>query len=772
MITSKINSQLDNFLKSLKGNNLITQNEQIIEKKENKYIKFDFKVKYFLTFDRNGLLLMNKPISEFSSLSIKVIDKLKVIAMKIGYLNKKYLEIFYKHLKIFFYNDNFIYVCIISSKSNSCLIRLYLYFLNIIYLNLIGDNVKNTNCLINISKIFEVYFVPTLTMKFCKIMEYILLNKEKNSSDYLYKFKSLLIFYSYKNTNISIFNYRKIVYRKEPKYKYNILRNRRIFNTIYNLIKEPLYKNNFISKKEIYSHKLELLSTFPRWMIFGKYFKIYNGLYIIEIFRSQKLSKSTVSYKEFDIKNQADVKEYDNVSSRHSYKLIKLIELFTFNYLETISNIVSKFYNPKNELLYFDLDLLIVINDVISLKLDEDEIINLIYKRLQLYLINKIKLGDNINSILLEEKNENSNSYSNSNISGKNGKSNNDDSNDNENEEEEGRDSMTTISKDFLKIDGSDLFEEIYQKRKSLQLSSFESNEQVFNTSEISEPFQNISFIRNFNNNNDEYSISSFRPNEPKKKPSAAELFSMFEKQGGTGLDESVSLSKKVTEKSINIFKHRNTGPTFNIIVNNNRNSASGIGKITKKVSLQSLKLHRNNHFINRKKNSINSNIKNMKRALEKRSNSFTESGLFLKQFYSLMNSTKFIKNKHQILKEIQNKISKQNFSLKRNNSLKDFQVEFKLKNESPFNQHNLQNGKKTEEESLSKISASKISVSKISANNIYVIKNYSLKNDEEDENFNKDNGGEIMQEYYCDKSSVNFIKTDDSVLNKLNKDY
>ena len=138
MITSKINSQLDNFLKSLKGNNLITQNEQIIEKKENKYIKFDFKVKYFLTFDRNGLLLMNKPISEFSSLSIKVIDKLKVIAMKIGYLNKKYLEIFYKHLKIFFYNDNFIYVCIISSKSNSCLIRLYLYFLNIIYLNLIG----------------------------------------------------------------------------------------------------------------------------------------------------------------------------------------------------------------------------------------------------------------------------------------------------------------------------------------------------------------------------------------------------------------------------------------------------------------------------------------------------------------------------------------------------------------------------------------------------------------------------------------------------------
>ena len=767
MKTLKINSQFDFFLKSLKGNNLITQNDPSIEKKENKYSQFDFKVKYFLTFDRNGLLLINKPISEFSSLSIKFIDKLKMIAMKLGYLNKKYFEVFYRHLKIFFYNDNFIYVCIISSKSNSCLIRLYLYFLNIIYLNLIGDNVKNTNCLINISKIFEVYFVPTLTMKFCKVMEYILSNKEKNSSDYSYKFKSLLIFHSYKNINI--FNYRKIIYIKESKNKYNILKNRKIFNTIYNLVNQPLYKNNFISPKEIYSHKLELLSTFPRWMIFGKYFKIYNGLYVIEIFSSRKLSKSTVNYKEFDIKNQADVKEYDLTSSRHSYKFIKLIELFAYNYLETISNIVSKFYNPKNELLYFDLDLLIVINDVISLKLDEDELINLIYKRLQLYLINKIKLGDNINSILLEEKNENSNSYSNSNISGNNDKNNKNKSNDNENEEEE-NESMTTISKSFLQIDGSDLFEEIYQKRRSLQLSSFESNDQVFNTSEISEPFQNISYIRNYNNNNDEYSISSFRQNEPKKKTSAFELFSMIDKQGGIGADESVSLSKKITEKSINIFKHRNTGPTYNIIVNNNRNN--GLGQSKKKVSLQSLKLHRNNYLLNRKKNSINSNIKNIKSDTEKRSNSFTESGLFLKQFYSLMNNTKFIKNKHQILKEIQNKISKQNYSLKRNNSLKDLQIEFKLKNESPFIQHNFQNGKKSEEESASKISASKISVSKISANNIYLIKNYSLKNDDEDEKFNKDNGGEIMQEYYCDKSSINFIKTDDSVLNKLNKDY
>ena len=325
-------NKLGHFLTFLKRINYISNKESISNNEDDKFIQFDFRVKYFLIFDKNGLLLVSSAFSDLTKLSIKVIDTLKLIIMKLNYLNIKNYETFYKYLKIYFLNDNFIYVCIASNKLNSCLIRLYLFFLNIVYLNLIGDNVKNSNCLINISKIFEVYFVPSLTSKFRKVMKYILSNKEINSCKFLYKFKSLLIYYLQRNIIIPIFDYRKIVYRKELQYKYNIRNNEKIFNTMNKLIIEPLYKNNYITENEIYSHKLDLLSTFPRWMIFGKYLKVYNGLYVIEVFTAKKLSKITMKYKEFQIQKQDYENEYNQIASKHSRKFIKLIEMFTYNY--------------------------------------------------------------------------------------------------------------------------------------------------------------------------------------------------------------------------------------------------------------------------------------------------------------------------------------------------------------------------------------------------------------------------------------------------------
>ena len=771
MKTININNRLENFLFSVKGKNLTSINESISDKKDRKFVQFDFKVKYFLTFDKNGLLLINTAITEYSKLSVKIIDKLKVITMKLNYLNIKNFETYYKHMKIFFLNDNFVYICITSSKINSCVIRLYLYFLNTVFLNLIGDNVKNSNCLTIIAKIFEVYFVSTLTSKFNKVMDYILSNKEKNSCTHLYKFKSLLIYYSQRNSVIPLFDYRKIVYRKEYQYKYSIRKNEKLFNTMNNLIIEPLYKNNYITQNEVYSHELELYSTFPRWMIFGKYFKIYNGLSIIEIFSAKKLSKITPTYKEFQIKQQSLISDYDKIVSKHSFKLIKLIELFTFNYLETIDNFVSKYNNPKNELLYFDIDLLIVINDVISLKLTEEGLISLIYKRLQLFFINKIKLGDHRHSILLEENNENSNSNSNETLNKDN--KNEQNKNNEDDEDEESDNIITTISKSFLQIESSDIFEDIYHKRKSLQLSSFESNEQMFNTSEISEPFQNISYIRTIsNNNNDAYSLLSHKPNDSKKIGSGISLFSILDKK-----EDSLNLSKRATDRQIKALRdHQNSiNPTFNIIVNNNnvqrQNKSNKL--LNKRVSFKSLKDQKNNFFNLRKKSILNNNNNllannnNKQKDFKKRSYSFSESGLFLKQFYNLMSNSKFFKNKYQILKEIQNKVS----SMKRNNSLKDLQAEFKLKNSSPFYKYNLQNGKENEED---KTNIEKSNESKTSEHNIHIIKFSSSMLNEDNENSinnNADKGGEILHEFFGDKSSFNFIQDkDNNVFKKLNK--
>ena len=195
---------------------------------------------------------------------------------------------------------------------------------------------------------------------------------------------------------------------------------------------------------------------------------------------------------------------------------MKLIEFFLYNYLETITDIMNRYCNPKNELLYFDIDLLIVTNDVIALKVAEDSLINLVYKRLQL---NRLKMGKRKASILLEEKSENSNSNSNS--SGKSNKKSNSEDNDNsitikKNNNEKNNNSInkietsssvsiTSVSKTFLQIDISDVFKEL--KRKSIQLSSFDSNSLYDGNSEFSE-ILNISCIKNSNQNN-KYDLQS-----------------------------------------------------------------------------------------------------------------------------------------------------------------------------------------------------------------------------------------------------------------------
>ena len=760
-------NKLGHFLTFLKKINNISNKESISNNEDSKFIQFDFRVNYFLIFDRNGLLLVSSAFSDLAKLSIEVIDNLKLIIMKLNYLNIKNYEIFYKYLKIYFLNDNFFYICIASNNLNSCLIRLYLYFINIVYLNLIGDNVKNSNCLINISKIFEVYFVPSLSSKFRKVMEYILSNKEANSNKYLYKFKSLFIYYLQRNIIIPLFDYRKIVYRKELKYKYNIRKNEKIFNTMNKLIIEPLYNNNYVTENEIYSYELDLFSTFPRWMIFGKYIKVYNGLYVIEIFTAKKLSKITMKYKEFQIQKQDFENEYNEMVSKHSRKFIKLIKMFTFNYLETITDFVSKYNNPKNDLLYFDLDLLMIINDVISLKLTEESLIKLIYKRLK-YLINNIKIGKQNHSIILD-KNENSNSrYKNTNNNINNINIINDNMENNKNEGYN-TDTLTTISKSFLQIENSDIFEEM---RKSLQMSSLESKDQIFNTSEISENFQNISYIRNLNNNNDALSFLSYKKSESKKFGSGIDLLSILDNKK----EDSLNLSKKTIDKQINAYrgKRNSIGPTFNIIVNNNTTynlNRSNNNIFNRRVSLSSKDKIINNFNIP-KKTTVNNNSlfnnNNNKNCLKKRSNSFTESGLFFKQFYTLISNSKFLKNKHQILNEIQEKIS----SMKNNNTLRGLQVEKNLKNNSIFYRLSLKNRKEKDEEGVNNLRSNE---NKIIEHKIHLIKSCTSISIDDNEKTNKENnGGEVINEYYGDKSSLNFMQDNDnnSVFKKLNQRY
>ena len=741
--------RLRNFVSNMIVRNMKMNKEIYIKKKKDeKYINFEFKIKHLLILDKNGYLLINSSISEYSKLSPKFIDRIKLFVMKIICLDLKYYEIFFKHYKIFILNQNFIYVAILSSKYNSCLIRLYLLFFNTVFINLLGDNIINQSFvdLTTISKIVEVYYIPPLTIKFSNAIEYILSKKEANSSKYLYKFKNLFIYYIENNGYIiPLFDYRKIILSKELKYKYNIRKNEDVLHSITQIILEPIYNNNYINKSEIYSHSLELFSTFPRWMLIGKYLKIFNGIIFVQVYTEKKLSKINNIYQEYEIKEQMNLDDYYKITSKHSNKFLKIIEFFLYSYFETISDIMNKYCNPKNELLYFDIDLLIVTNDVLSLKVVEDSLINLVYKRLKLNRKNEVVSNNTSNSKSLSEKESESNNNSEKN-------------NDIENKKDDSKIdssssiSVTSVSKTFLQLDTTDILKEI-KRRKSIQLSSFDSNIFYDGKSEISEIW-NISCIKNTNQNN--FDLRSLFSNIPgEKKLSGIDKISIIEKQDK---QDKLDISRRQTDKQINIFKgHRNSiGPTFNIIVNNNNNSNNNANNnngimASRKVSMKSLKNRRVNSIVINNKNTatiapnkINFNKKKSSimftkaNYLHKRSNSSTNSGLYLNQFYSLINNNpKFFKSKYQILKEIQNKI-KQSYTKKSNSLIIENKKDIKKEKKVTF--------KKNEKNS---------NINKI---NSFLEDDQGIAND-------------ILQEFYEDKSSVNFLQNNkNSLFRKLNK--
>ena len=741
--------RLRNFVSNMIVRNMKMNKEIYIKKKKDeKYINFEFKIKHLLILDKNGYLLINSSISEYSKLSPKFIDRIKLFVMKIICLDLKYYEIFFKHYKIFILNQNFIYVAILSSKYNSCLIRLYLLFFNTVFINLLGDNIINQSFvdLTTISKIVEVYYIPPLTIKFSNAIEYILSKKEANSSKYLYKFKNLFIYYIENNGYIiPLFDYRKIILSKELKYKYNIRKNEDVLHSITQIILEPIYNNNYINKSEIYSHSLELFSTFPRWMLIGKYLKIFNGIIFVQVYTAKKLSKINNIYQEYEIKDQMNLDDYYKITSKHSNKFLKIIEFFLYSYFETISDIMNKYCNPKNELLYFDIDLLIVTNDVLSLKVVEDSLINLVYKRLKLNRKNEVVSNNSSNSKSLSEKESESNNNSEKN-------------NDIENKKDDSKIdssssiSVTSVSKTFLQLDTTDILKEI-KRRKSIQLSSFDSNIFYDGNSEFSEIW-NISCIKNTNQNN--YDLRSLFSNIPgEKKLSGIDKISIIEKQDK---QDKLDISRRQTDKQINIFKgHRNSiGPTFNIIVNNNNNSNNNANNnngimASRKVSMKSLKNRRVNSIVINNKNTatiapnkINFNKKKSSimftkaNYLHKRSNSSTNSGLYLNQFYSLINNNpKFFKSKYQILKEIQNKI-KQSYTKKSNSLIIENKKDIKKEKKVTF--------KKNEKNS---------NINKI---NSFLEDDQGITND-------------ILQEFYEDKSSVNFLQNNkNSLFRKLNK--
>ena len=272
----------NNFYQSLLMHKKILQIEKIgiSETTFCNVYEFKFNIECFFIYTIEGNLLLsyysNKDENNFNSKNIfkKIITS--------SFLKGNFFEIVIGKNKIILFRHFLVYIIITKNNIKGSLIKFYLKFISNAYLNFIGENKEYSNNLYYISNIFENFFIKSLTNKFIKILKSLIFRAQNNASQI--KFKNITII-DCKNNNTILFNLKKII---KPK---GIIRTINKNSSIYQLL-----LHNIIKFKDYYSTKMVLLSTYPRLYIISKYLKINNGIGIIELYSSNRLSRTSAEY--------------------------------------------------------------------------------------------------------------------------------------------------------------------------------------------------------------------------------------------------------------------------------------------------------------------------------------------------------------------------------------------------------------------------------------------------------------------------------------------
>ena len=180
--------------------------------------------------------------------------------------------------------------------------------------------------------------------------------------------------------------------------------------------KESLLTKEFLHNineyKDYYSTKLILLSTYPRLYIITKYLKINDGIGVLEIYSSNKLSRSSKVYCEYELSFQKNKDEYISTLPISSNKNLNFIEKFLKLYYASINKHLFSFSESNLDLIYFDSDYLSIIDDALKLRMTFENLISYINKKLYIYFKNweknhiKNDNNNNLNYNLTIEKNE------------------------------------------------------------------------------------------------------------------------------------------------------------------------------------------------------------------------------------------------------------------------------------------------------------------------------------------------------------------------------
>ncbi len=295
-----------------------------------------------------------------------------------SYLNNTtFSHIFLNDKKISLFRNHLIFIIVTNKKVQENLSKLYLEFISNVFFNFIGDNQENRN-IYNISKIFEIFFLKYLTIKFTDIIKFLLIKRENIMMNSQTKLKNILFIDC--KTNTIIFNL-KSLFKKNGIIKK--LSNRKIlWHTII---------NNLNTFKDYYSTKIELFSTFPRLSFISRFIKINNGMAIIECYSSNKLSRNSNEYCEFEFSFQKIKEKVSSLLFNNSLKYLDYFETFLILYFTSLSSKYYLYNNLNAELPYFDDEYLNIIDDSLQIRMSFENLISYLYKKIELKFLQKNK---------------------------------------------------------------------------------------------------------------------------------------------------------------------------------------------------------------------------------------------------------------------------------------------------------------------------------------------------------------------------------------------
>ena len=350
--------------------------------------EFNFIIDKFFIYNHDGNELLSYNKNESDNLFTKK-NCFKNVLTSLSQSNIS--EIFLRDRKIVIYNCYFFFIIVTKKNIKGSLIKFYLKFISNVFFNFIGENEQYNNNLNNISILFQTFFIKYLTHKFIKILNSMFFRIEQNHSSNV-NFINYIIINCENNT--IFFNLMKLISKN----------NNEKFNKELKI--NQILLHNLNKYKNYYSTKLTLLSTYPRLLYITKYFKVNNGLGIIEFYSSSKLSKNSNEYSEYEFSLQKTKEDYLSCIPINPNKYLNYVEKFILSYFFSINPKLTLYNTINNDIPYFDLEFLSVINDSLNLRMTFDNFISYLNKKLYITL-NNFETNSKINQNNLSSNNKN-----------------------------------------------------------------------------------------------------------------------------------------------------------------------------------------------------------------------------------------------------------------------------------------------------------------------------------------------------------------------------